>query len=161
MPTGRAAAASGFPPELAEQSSCQAPSGGAPTRRDAVAPAITWFHIPVRDIARAKTFYETILGISLDRMESPPPMQMRGFPFDLKAGEISGALVAGAGAVPSATGTVVFLNGNPDLQVALDRVEGAGGRILILKTKIDMEGAGHLAMIADTEGNTVGLHSQG
>jgi predicted enzyme related to lactoylglutathione lyase len=62
--------------------------------------------------------------------------------------------------VPSATGTAVFLNGDPDLQAMLDRVEGAGGKILAPKTAIGM-GAGYFAMITDTEGNTVGLHSQG
>ena len=42
----------------------------------------------------------------------------------------------------------------------LDRVEGAGGKILMPKTVIGMD-AGYFAMISDTDGNTVGLHSQG
>ena len=42
----------------------------------------------------------------------------------------------------------------------LNRVEGAGGKILIPKTATTTD-AGCLTMIADTEGNTVGLHSQG
>ena len=54
----------------------------------------------------------------------------------------------------------VLLNANPDLQVVLDRVEAAGGKVLMPKTKIEMQDAGHCAMISDTEGNTVGLHSQ-
>ena len=54
----------------------------------------------------------------------------------------------------------MFLNANPDLQAVLDRVEGAGGTVLMPKTVIPMEGAGVFAMIADSEGNTVGLHSQ-
>ncbi|MCX6373575.1 MAG: VOC family protein, partial [Actinobacteria bacterium] len=69
-------------------------------------------------------------------------------------------LVCGEGAVASATGTMVFLNGDPDLQGMLDRVEGAGGRILAAKTAIGI-GAGSFAIITDSEGNTVGLHSQG
>ncbi|HTX69111.1 MAG TPA: VOC family protein [Thermoleophilia bacterium] len=125
-----------------------------------MAPAITWFQIPAADMARATTFYETICGIKLDRLDAGPGMQMASFPADAQAGEISGAIVCGEGAVPSATGTAVFLNANPDLQVVLDRVEPAGGKILMPKTRIEMEGAGHFAMIADTEGNTVGLHSQ-
>lgn len=126
-----------------------------------MAPAITWFQIPATDFGRARTFYETICDIELEPMDAGPDMQMAGFPADWRAGEISGAVVCGEGAVPSATGTAVFLNGNPDLQTVLDRVEAAGGRILMPKTAIGMEGAGHFAMIADTEGNTVGLHSQG
>jgi predicted enzyme related to lactoylglutathione lyase len=125
-----------------------------------MASAITWFQIPATDIARAKAFYETICAAKLEAMDAGPGMEMWGFPSDWRAGEVGGALVAAEGAVPSATGTAVFLNGNPDLQAILDRVEGAGGKILMPKTAIGMEGAGHFAMIADTEGNTVGLHSQ-
>ena len=121
--------------------------------------AINWFQIPASDIMRAKTFYETICGFPLEKMEMPN-LQMWSFPADRQSGEIGGAVVATAGAIPSATGTAVFLNGDPDLQVMLDRVEGAGGRILVPKTTIGMD-AGYFAMIADTEGNTVGLHSQG
>jgi uncharacterized protein len=123
--------------------------------------AINWFQIPASDFARAKTFYETICGFSLAQMISQPNMEMWGFPADRSEGEVGGALVCGDGAVPSAAGTVVFLNANPDLQVVLDRVEAAGGKILMPKTAIEMDDAGYFAMIADTEGNTVGLQSQG
>jgi uncharacterized protein len=122
--------------------------------------AINWFQIPASDIARAKTFYETICGVSLQRLEVPSPVEMWAFPAERSSGEIGGAVVAAEGAVPSATGTAVFLNGDPDLQAMLDRVEGAGGKIRAPKTAIGM-GAGYFAMITDTEGNTVGLHSQG
>lgn len=121
--------------------------------------AISWFQIPATDIARAKKFYETVCGVELEQLLASP-VEMWGFPADWEKGEISGALVCGEGAVPSATGTAVFLNADPDLQVMLDRVEAAGGRIIIPKTVIGMEGAGAFAMIADTEGNTVGLHSR-
>lgn len=122
--------------------------------------AINWFQIPAGDIARAKTFYETICGGPLEKLESGPTMEMWAFPSNWRAGEIGGAIVCGEGAVPSATGTMVFLNGEPDLQVMLDRVEEAGGKILAPKTAIGMD-AGYFAIIADTEGNTVGLHSRG
>ena len=122
--------------------------------------AINWFQIPASDITRAKTFYETICGFSLEKLEVPSTVEMWSFPADRQSGEVGGAVVAAEGAVPSATGTAVFLNGDPDLQVMLDRVEGAGGKIVVPKTAIGMD-AGYFAMIADTEGNTVGLHSQG
>ena len=121
--------------------------------------AITWFQIPASDFARAKTFYESICGYSLQDMGGPPNMTMWAFPADVRNGEVGGALIAGEGATPGPGGTVVFLNADPDLQVVLDRVEGAGGKILVLKTDTGMH-AGFFAMIADTEGNTVGLHSQ-
>ena len=122
--------------------------------------AVNWFQIPVSDISRARAFYETICGLALQKLEGPPHLEMWAFPADRRSGEIGGHLVSGEGAVPSATGTVVFLNADPDLQVALDRVEGAGGRILMPKTPTTMD-AGSFALIADSEGNTVGLHSLG
>jgi uncharacterized protein len=123
--------------------------------------ALNWFQIPATDGARARTFYETICGVELQELDAGPGMQMWGFPTDWRQGEIGGAIVCGEGAVPSATGTMVFLNGDPDLQAVLDRVEGAGGKVLAPKTQIGMEDAGYFAIIADTEGNTVGLHSRG
>jgi predicted enzyme related to lactoylglutathione lyase len=54
----------------------------------------------------------------------------------------------------------VYLNANPDLQAVLDRVEDAGGTILMPKTAIGLD-AGYFALISDTEGNTIGLHSIG
>lgn len=125
-----------------------------------MASAISWFQIPASDITRAKQFYETVCDIQFEQLLASPGMEMWGFPADWQQGEISGALVCGEGAVPSATGTAVFLTADPDLQIMLDRVEPAGGRILIAKTAIGMDGAGHFAMIADTEGNTVGLYSR-
>ena len=124
-----------------------------------MASAINWFQIPASDGTRARTFYETICGFPLEKMEVPN-MEMWSFPADRGTGEVGGAVVTAQGAVPSATGTAVFLNGDPDLQVMLDRVEGAGGTVLVPKTAIGM-GAGYFAMITDTKGNTVGLHSQG
>jgi predicted enzyme related to lactoylglutathione lyase len=126
-----------------------------------MASAISWFQIPATDIARAKRFYETVCGIQFEQLLASPGMEMWGFPADWEQGEVSGALVCGEGAVPSATGTAVFLNADPDLQVMLGRVEPAGGRILVPRTAVGMEGAGHFAMITDTEGNTVGLYSRG
>jgi uncharacterized protein len=125
-----------------------------------MAHAISWFQIPCRDFARGRRFYETILAVSLQDMVAPG-MQMAGFPVDPEKGEVGGAIVTGEGATPSSEGTTVFLNGGDDLQTVLDRVTGAGGAILMPKTKIEMEGAGYFAMFADTEGNTVGLFSMG
>ena len=97
--------------------------------------------------------------MTFEKMEAPNT-EMWAFPADRRSGEVGGAAVGAEGAVPSATGTVVFLNADPDLQVVLDRVEGAGGKVLMPKTAIGTE-AGHFAMIADTEGDTMGLHSLG
>ena len=100
--------------------------------------ALNWFQIPATDGARARAFYETICGVRARGAHAGlAACRCGAFPTDPRKGEIGGAIVCGEGAVPSATGTMVFLNGDPDLQTVLDRVEGAGGKILAPKTLID------------------------
>ncbi|HNP53532.1 MAG TPA: hypothetical protein PKK69_02900, partial [Ferruginibacter sp.] len=55
-------------------------------------------------------------------------------------------------------GPLVYLNANPDVQLVLNRVEAAGGKIIVPKTEISPE-YGFMAVIIDTEGNRVALHS--
>jgi predicted enzyme related to lactoylglutathione lyase len=121
--------------------------------------AISWFEIPATDLERATKFYETILGISLIPMDMPN-IKMRMFPVDDPMTGIGGALCDSGGFhKPSATdGPLVYLNGNPDVQKVLDKVEKAGGKIQVPKTEISPE-YGYMAVIIDTEGNRIGLHS--
>ena len=121
--------------------------------------AISWFEIPATDLERAQQFYESIFGISLIPMDMPN-IKMRMFPIDDPMAGIGGAVVDSGGFhKPSATdGVLVYLNGNPDVQQVLDKVTEAGGTIAVPKTEITPE-YGHMAVIIDTEGNRIGLHS--
>jgi uncharacterized protein len=119
--------------------------------------ALNWFEISVNDIKRAKTFYESIFSIKLESQEMMG-MQMAFFPTEDMNGKVSGGLVQGPQHKPSADGAVIYLNGNPDLNIALGRVEKAGGKVLMPKTKIN-DDIGHMAFFFDTEGNKLGLHS--
>ncbi|MDB5226869.1 MAG: hypothetical protein JWN78_1062 [Bacteroidota bacterium] len=119
---------------------------------------LNWFEISVTDIDRAKKFYETIFGIKMEQTEQMG-MKMAFFPMENMSGKLSGGLVQGPMHKPSADGTKVYFNGNPDLQTALDKVEGAGGKITMPKTKIS-DDIGYMAFFTDTEGNGVAMHSQ-
>ena len=121
--------------------------------------AISWFEIGTTDLDRATKFYETIFGVSLIPMDMPN-IKMRLFPLDDMTKGVGGALVDSGGFhKPSATdGPLVYLNGNPDLQRVLDKVEAAGGNIMVPKMEISPE-YGFMAVIVDTEGNRIGLHS--
>lgn len=121
--------------------------------------AINWFEIPTTNLDRAKKFYETILGVAM--MPMPGPRPMAAFPADWTKGELSGCLVQGEGAVPTTSGVLLFLACGADLSPALGRVEKAGGKVLLPKTKIPMQEAGSMAIILDPEGNRIGLHSPG
>lgn len=121
--------------------------------------AISWFEIGTTDLDRATKFYEAIFQVNLIPLDLPN-IKMRMFPLDDMMTQVGGALVDSGGFhKPSATdGPLVYLNGNPDLQQVLDRVEAAGGKILVPKTAISPE-YGFMAVVMDTEGNRIGLHS--
>ncbi len=121
-----------------------------------MANAINWFEIPATDFTRAKSFYETILGVEI--MEMPIPHGKYGmFPADMQNGSVGGGLMQSEGFNPSMDGTVVYLNGGEDLNVPLSKVETAGGKIVMSKTSIGQNG--FMAHFIDTEGNRVALHS--
>jgi predicted enzyme related to lactoylglutathione lyase len=121
--------------------------------------AINWFEIPANDINRAKTFYESIFDIQMES-SNMMGMDMAFFPYDPGSGKASGCLCKSQMHTPSQQGVVVYLNGNPDLQKVLGKIEAAGGQVVMPKTKIN-DDIGHMAFFIDTEGNKVALHSQG
>jgi predicted enzyme related to lactoylglutathione lyase len=120
-----------------------------------MAHALNWFEIPVTDFTRAKTFYERVLGVTVEPMVMGPTT-MGMLSSDPTA--VGGALVHGADAAPSQNGTLVYLNGGDDLAPMLARVAQAGGSVVVPKTEIGNE-FGYFAHFVDTEGNKVGLHS--
>ena len=117
--------------------------------------AINWFEIPVKNIAKAKKFYEAILGVDMHVMEGMG-MKTAFFPADMENG-IGGCLMEGQGYEPSPKGSLIYLNGGENLSVPLSKVEAAGGKILLPKTAIGKNG--FMAHFTDTEGNKIGLHS--
>jgi len=121
--------------------------------------AISWFEIPTTDIDRAQKFYEAIFKISLTPMDFQN-IKMRMFPLDDPMDGVGGTLVDSGGLhKPSAThGPLIYLYGNPDVQIILDRVEAAGGKITTPKTTISPE-YGDMAVFSDTEGNRIALNN--
>jgi hypothetical protein len=119
--------------------------------------ALNWFEISVSDINRAKTFYESVFGIQMETQEMMG-MKMAFFPSEDMNGKVSGGLVQGPMHKASADGAKVYLNGNPDLSDALSKVDKAGGKVIMPKTKISDE-IGFMAAFTDTEGNSISLHS--
>ena len=119
---------------------------------------ISWFEIPVKDIERAKKFYETIFDIKLSGMDMGDEFKMEVFPEDEES--VSGALVYNKDWYkPSKTdGPLIYLNGNPDLQITQDKIEEAGGTVSIPKRQISPD-HGYMAVFEDTEGNRIALHS--
>jgi uncharacterized protein len=116
--------------------------------------ALSWFELPVTDIDRSVAFYTTILGTSLGAIAEADGRRYAMFPAE---DGVSGAIVQGEGYVPSTEGALVFLNAGDVLQPVVDRVETAGGRVLL--PRMEMGEYGAAAFIVDTEGNKVALHA--
>jgi len=118
--------------------------------------ALNWFEIPVRDLDRAQTFYEALLGAPL-RREQMGDKTLAVFRYEEPG--VGGCLIAGEQVpAPSSQGALVYLNATPSLDAALARVEKAGGRIATPKVQLPGD-MGAFAHIVDTEGNRVGLHA--
>ncbi|MCW5911558.1 MAG: VOC family protein [Cyclobacteriaceae bacterium] len=116
---------------------------------------INWLEIPVTDISRAMKFYESVLDTKLELMEMMgAPYAV--FPYEPGSGKISGALAQGDMYKPSADGVRIYLN-CPDIEATLIKVGEAGGKVILPKTKI--EDQGYMAFFSDSEGNTIGMHS--
>lgn len=124
--------------------------------------SIYWVEIPAKNFERAKKFYETIFNVEMMLV----PMA-RGkyaiFPLNKDAKGGGGAIVEGQGYEPvenSTKGPVIYLDREEDLSIPLSKVEKAGGKILMPKTKnSDNPDSGYIAQFIDSEGNRMGLHS--
>ncbi|TGK84932.1 VOC family protein [Leptospira bourretii] len=117
---------------------------------------ISIVEIPVSDLTRAVAFYKAILSVSIERM-TMGDTEMGVLPANVCS--VNVVLVKGKDYIPTKNGVLVYLNLGHDLQPALDRVEKSGGKILLQKTLIDPE-MGYYALVIDSEGNRMGLHSK-
>jgi uncharacterized protein len=120
--------------------------------------AAGWFEIPVRDLARAKSFYEHLLGIQLDTMPKQEgcEYEMAMFPGKMEQSGATGCLSKGPEATPSDKGTLIYFNVT-DIDSVLDRVRQYGGKVL--REKQEIGEYGFIGIFEDPEGNRLGIHS--
>jgi predicted enzyme related to lactoylglutathione lyase len=123
---------------------------------------VGWFEIYVSDMARAKSFYETVLNIQMQPLPTPDSMQggfeMLMFPSDMEnqAPGSGGTLCRMDGFKPGAGGTLIYFSCE-DCGVEASRVAAAGGQVF--RDKFSIAPYGFISLILDTEGNMIGLHS--
>lgn len=116
--------------------------------------AMVWSEIPVTDMNRAKTFYESVFLTSLiDEKDGPNPMAM--FPCADPSSGIAGHLYPGKPA-PAGTGPTVHLSVPDSVEAAMTRVADAGGQVVSPVIEIP---AGRFAYCLDPDGNSIGLFS--
>lgn len=111
--------------------------------------AISWFEIPALEFERACDFYDSILGVTV-RRERVSEVPMGVFPT-------GGAICQGESYQPSPDGAVIYLSVEGRMECVVEKVETAGGQVLLPKTHVGAPG--YIAVILDTEGNKIGLYS--
>jgi len=121
---------------------------------------VGWFEIYVQDMPRAKAFYEAVFQGALTQLENPDPkgfpeMEMWAFPSSMEGYGAPGALVRMAGC-PSGGSTMVYFTCD-DCAIEAARAASNGGKAVTEKMPIGEYG--FIAMVSDTEGNVIGLHS--
>ena len=116
---------------------------------------VGWFEIYVQDIARAKAFYEAVLVTRLERLESPG-IEMWAFPMQAERPGASGSLVRMEGVPSGGNSTIVYFS-CVDCAIEAKRAADNGGKIF--KEKFSIGPYGFIALVTDTEGNMIGLHS--
>lgn len=121
---------------------------------------VGWFEIYVKDMDRAKKFYESVFQVQLVSLSDPTDqsMRMEAFPFSMEElPGASGALVQTNQFEVTVGNNVVIYFTSHDCSVEEKRVAEAGGQIL--HSKMSLGEHGFMTLFVDTEGNTVGIHS--
>ena len=119
---------------------------------------VGWFEIPVGDMNRAKKFYEAVFKIDI-AIHKMGEFKMGWFPSAPEKSGATGSLVQHEMYSPSATHGPLIYFSCKDVANELSRVEAAKGQIIQSKTEIG-DGHGFMALLKDTEGNRIALHSQ-
>jgi predicted enzyme related to lactoylglutathione lyase len=116
---------------------------------------VAWFEIYVQDMARAKQFYESVLKVKLEKLNSPG-LEMWAFPMAMDRLGTSGSLVKMEGVPSGGNSTLVYFS-CADCAVEAARAAELGGRVQ--REKMSIGEYGFIALVFDTEGNMIGLHS--
>jgi len=119
---------------------------------------VRWFEIYVKDMKRARSFYENVLQIKLTHMSDAPVLEMWGFPSNPNGWGCSGSLVKMEGLTPSGVNTIIYF-GSEDCSIEEKRVTEFNGKVM--KPKFSIGPYGFICIAIDTEGNTIGFHSMG
>lgn len=116
-----------------------------------------WFEIYVEDMTRARKFHEGLLGVELTVEDMPGgEMEMYLFPGEMDLPGAAGALIKHPIRGPNEQGHLLYFS-VPDSAVTAQWAAAADVPVFVEKQSIGEHG--FIAIIADSEGNAVGLHS--
>lgn len=116
---------------------------------------VVWFEIYVQDMPRAKDFYEKMLNLELAHLPSED-LEMWTFPMLDDGSGSMGALAKMEGCPSGGNSTLVYFACD-DCAIEAARAKEQGGQII--KDKQSIGEHGFIALVADPDGNIIGLHS--
>ncbi len=116
---------------------------------------VVWFDIPAKNLERAIRFYSNVLGIVI-KPEEFPGWRMGVFPHT--DGQVSGCIVETKDHQASNNGPLLYFNANGRLDEAILEVTKYEGKVVEPKHPIGEWG--FRAIVLDSEGNRVALHSE-
>ncbi len=117
--------------------------------------AITWFEIPVTDLKRSAELYARMLGRDL-KLEDFGGVPHAVFTVSRTDIAVTGALVEDASRSRGA-GVTIYL-AVASVPAALDRAVAAGAKVV--RPVTDIGPFGTIALLADLDGNVVGIHTE-
>lgn len=119
---------------------------------------VGWFEIYVNDMDRATAFYETVLNTKLEQLSDPTDqsLQMKSFPGNMDGYGTPGSLVKSSNTNGGGSNVILYFSCE-DCAIEEGRVTAAGGKVC--QSKMSLGEYGFCAIVTDTEGNTIGLHS--
>lgn len=119
---------------------------------------IGWIEIPVEDLDRAEKFYQDYFGITLDRKPENNGYTMSWFTMDMESYGSAATLMKGEGHVPGTTGPLIYFTSPEEtVEKGLEKAEAQGITVLVPKTDIGEHG--FFAVLKDSEGNRIAIHS--
>lgn len=120
---------------------------------------LCWTDIPVNNLDRAIKFYSAVLGQEVKKL-SEGGMEYGLLPHEEQ--NASGCLCVrsdsgGVNNTPSANGPLIYLLVEGRLDAAVDAARANGGKVLRARQQIGEHG--FRAVIIDSEGNRIALHT--
>lgn len=115
---------------------------------------VVWFDIPVAELDRAVEFYATVLDIKVDIIDS------EGFKFAVLEHDKGngGCLVPNESEISSTHGIMVYFNVDGRIQDAVSKAAIKGG--VVVEPTHAIGPHGFRAIVRDSEGNRIVLHSE-
>jgi predicted enzyme related to lactoylglutathione lyase len=116
---------------------------------------VVWFDVPTVDLDRAAAFYSKVLNCDIE-VDEFPGGRIAVLPHS--GDDVAGCLYQSDVHKPSVDGMLLYFNVNGRLCDAVEAAVAAGGQVL--RPKHSLGPHGYRALVLDSEGNRIGLHSQ-